>query len=588
MINEAQGRAFTDAMTPTTIATADTGTDAQRQLIDSGTRYFFFYSDGTNLTYISTSDGTTWASETDIRACDTSQDFSIWFNRTSSNIYYVHTDSTDTNTSIVYCKGTISGLNINFDMEYLIHNSSIATDQHTKVNVCVTPQGKALVTASYYNDTAWSWYVIGGNCSDDNGHHSNWTWTNLVSDKDYSFDTAIIPLSTGEAYALYWSNSETGYKSAHGRLWNTTAWESEENITTKDVTKTSISAVNYQDQVHLVYMYADGTDRGIIHRKRNSTAWENETTIKNASFSVAESLSGLSLSINQSGSELFVVWTTKTSNIIAYQFYDGSSWQANYTVWHGLTQIGYEPVLPYEFVDDTVPVIWREGTGGLAITYFMYGVPAFSPASYETTNTNFESEHSPYIYDNTHTIIALSYHPHTLTFTVEAESPITSTTEIHCQDLGEPRVEGCDSKSFDDDTKLLAITVNHASSRDLILSWDIKGAGLFVLSVYVKQDSTMLQDVIVSVKPLIGSKESEVNKTTTYEGLAQFELAYGSYLVQAYYQKKVNTMRVLVTSNRDIGFDFSTPPRGEPKLVGLVLLPVVAVIAFLLFKRVRR
>ena len=165
----------------------------------------------------------------------------------------------------------------------------------------------------------------------------------------------------------------------------------------------------------------------------------------------------------------------------------------------------------------------------------------------------------------------------------------TSTTHVDCADEGEPlEVTGATTWNYNNGVNLLTLTVDHASTRDVTIKWKKGGAGYFVFTVHVKQESQPLAEVTVTVKPLAGSKEAEVNKTTNHEGLAQFELTYGSYLVKAYYDKKVKTMMVWLTSNQQVGFDFSTPPAHHPRLEGLLIVPIVFVLGYLLLRRARR
>jgi hypothetical protein len=115
----------------------------------------------------------------------------------------------------------------------------------------------------------------------------------------------------------------------------------------------------------------------------------------------------------------------------------------------------------------------------------------------------------------------------------------------------------------------------------------IKGSGYFVLSVHVKQGPVMLKDATVTVKPLGGSREAEVNQSTNYLGVAQFELTYGSYLVQASHENKLKTMRVLLSETKSVGFEFPASMQ-KARVEGFVFGCLAGMVSVLLFWRVRR
>ena len=152
---------------------------------------------------------------------------------------------------------------------------------------------------------------------------------------------------------------------------------------------------------------------------------------------------------------------------------------------------------------------------------------------------------------------------------------------------GEPKISNGQLISYNATTGEITFTVTLNSLTTVSLSWssdDDGSAGYFVLSVHVKQDAQPLSSVTVIVKPLAGSKEDSQNKTTNLQGLVQFELTYGSYLVKAYHDKKIKTMRVWLTSNKDVGFDFATPPY-EPKAEFLVCVPIIAIVLYFFWRR---
>ena len=115
----------------------------------------------------------------------------------------------------------------------------------------------------------------------------------------------------------------------------------------------------------------------------------------------------------------------------------------------------------------------------------------------------------------------------------------------------------------------------------------VKGAGLFVLSVQCKQGSLMLKDVSVTVKALDG-QEPVQNQTTDYLGVAQFQLSYGNYLVQAHHNNKIKTMRVWLRESKTVGFEFRLAPARQSMFEVFIIGSVAGVLGVLLFLRLRR
>ena len=172
--------------------------------------------------------------------------------------------------------------------------------------------------------------------------------------------------------------------------------------------------------------------------------------------------------------------------------------------------------------------------------------------------------------------------------TLSAPAETTSTTQLYCGSYGKPlSVDGA-RHAWHPSTETLTLTVTHASSQEVSVLWKLKGSGLFEVSVHAQKESQPLSNVVVSVKASGDPQTHAVNATTNHEGLAQFQLVYGSYTVSAYYEKEVKSMLVWVTSNKAIGFDFTTSPHGNSRLDGWILLPIALIIALLLFWRVRK
>jgi len=130
----------------------------------------------------------------------------------------------------------------------------------------------------------------------------------------------------------------------------------------------------------------------------------------------------------------------------------------------------------------------------------------------------------------------------------------TEQTVVHTGERGEPdNVAGASSWTFNSTTKMLTIST---TGTEVIVNWTKKASGYFVMTVHVTEGGQPLSDVVVTVKSIAGTDFERVNATTDMLGLAQFELPYGTYLVQAKHEKKVKTLRLWLTGNKDVGLEF--------------------------------
>lgn len=186
------------------------------------------------------------------------------------------------------------------------------------------------------------------------------------------------------------------------------------------------------------------------------------------------------------------------------------------------------------------------------------------------------------------TLSSSSYSNNILTFTVSGSSGATSTTKVYCGSKGEPlKVTGESSWTYDSENQICQILISHASSQEITLSWQLdQASGSYILDIYCKMGDEPLKGVQVIIKPLDSSQKKWLNQTTNFEGWTQFELPYGSYLVQAKYEKKVKTVRVWLSRSQEVGIQFENkknPVMSEALTVGLLIS--VIVLAYLGFGR---
>jgi hypothetical protein len=137
---------------------------------------------------------------------------------------------------------------------------------------------------------------------------------------------SITPLTAGKMYMVYALLGVAGC----GRLWNGTAWGSEEAISSSAFRSGYyFSAVAYGDDVHLAFLKS-GT-YNIIYRKRTyGVGWGTEATVQSATTSTSAPV----LSVNSANGNIYCFWAgSPTANHIYYKRCIGGTWDTTPADW---------------------------------------------------------------------------------------------------------------------------------------------------------------------------------------------------------------------------------------------------------------
>lgn len=136
-----------------------------------------------------------------------------------------------------------------------------------------------------------------------------------------------------------------------------------------------------------------------------------------------------------------------------------------------------------------------------------------------------------------------------LTLVFVGDTGATTTRQIYCGDKGEPTsVSGASTWSYDDSEKILTLAIEHPGSESIEIRWDETSAGIYKLTVNVKQSGSPLPNVNVTVN---GETEQ-----TNSSGIATFKLSYGHYTVQATHGVETRTVHVLVNRDKTVLITF--------------------------------
>jgi len=301
----------------------------QRKSFYANSRYWVFYSDGTNMVYKTSTDGSTWSSATSVRACTSGDKFSIWFDGTY--VHYAYADLT-ADTPLYYRRGTPNADGtITWSTEQTA-GASYTSWMYKCPMVSVDSGGypwigfrrQEVSGATYYYP-----YVIKSSTNDgtfvrdttiDSSGYKKLSTTSV----DY-WHVSPIPLTGGKVYVIY---ARYDYY-VYGILWSGSAWGSQELSTSYINWGYHHSAVANGDDVHLVFLKFSTYD--IIYRKRTyGTGWGSEVTVQSATTSTSAPV----LSIDTATGNLYCFWAgSPTAGHIYYKMCVSGTWDSTATDW---------------------------------------------------------------------------------------------------------------------------------------------------------------------------------------------------------------------------------------------------------------
>lgn len=292
--------------TSTTIATLTT--NFQRHTFYANNRHWIFYCNGSQILYTSSSDGANWKTSTVIRRDISSSSISFWYD---GKVHYAYASGYN---SVIYCQGSISGDGIEWDTEQEVTPS---IPENTFQNgYCLTDSdGYPWVAYTQYDNQHWSGYIVKATSKDG----SSWATRYKVFESTTLYTPwrlCMLPLEDGKILAIY--TSVTGVKA---KLWNGSAWGTEENVTMVHLAQDyGFSVVSYKNVVHLALL--ENETYNILHFKRTmETGWNQEAVIErdqsSASFPV--------LCVDELTSDIYCFWVYE--NAIYLKKYVSGVWE---------------------------------------------------------------------------------------------------------------------------------------------------------------------------------------------------------------------------------------------------------------------
>jgi len=324
------------------------GCTYQRHIIKQNGLYWYFYSDGTNIVYRTSSDGDSWSSPTTVRSGNAAYLFSIACDGT--HIAYVFISNT--NNSVRFRMGTTNsdGTITWLAAEQVITSpyGSYTRDPH----VCFDSEGYPWI----------AWGADNGNNSDAYGYvdkstTKDGTWNSpsgfpkRINSSPFTTKPGnpgawsfVVPLTNQKVYAI----TQGSNAQAKGLLWDGTTWGDEETVTTFNTGHACMSYAVTNDEIHITS--SEYGTNNLKYRKRTASGWGTEETIHTYTPDNAQAV------LTKKGSDLYVFWQNRpTEDVVYYKRCVNGTWDTEATEWFMDDNIrrGYLTVIE-KAVDDEI------------------------------------------------------------------------------------------------------------------------------------------------------------------------------------------------------------------------------------------
>ena len=300
----------------TSTATTATSDSFQRKSFYANGRFWVFYSDGTNMVYYTSTDGSTWAAggSSPIRASTSGEKFSIWFDGTYLHYAYASASSIYYRRGMPNSDGTITWSAV---------EQTVSTTYDTSYTPMISVDSNGYVWIGYRdydsNTLIYLPYVIKSGNNDG-------TWGTTPSGFPYQLSTtsssgwrvSIVPLTAGKMLVVYARSTAT----VRAKKWDGSAWGVEVATTSAIFLSPYYSAVAQGDDVHLTFLKSTGYDILYVKYTYSTNSFGTETTLQ----ATATSYSAPVLSIDTATNNLYVFWAGyPTANHIYYRKYTAST-----------------------------------------------------------------------------------------------------------------------------------------------------------------------------------------------------------------------------------------------------------------------
>ena len=258
------------------------GRTCQRKTFFAAGRFWVFYSDGSDLVYRTSTDGSTWSSPTTLKSGGAyGGPFSLWFDGTY--MQYAYNEHWEANHPLVYRRGepqpdgTISWsadeqtvLAADADSSYNLPTISVDTDLYPFISYVkwnrTTDDCYPYVTKSSNNDGTWS--------TDTDFPYQLSTINSIL------WRTLVVPMLSGRVYAIFGRNVVT----LKGKLWDGSSWGSQETVSVANANRgvRNTSAVAEGDDIHVTFQKGPIGKKIMYRRRTYGVGWGTEEIVQDA------------------------------------------------------------------------------------------------------------------------------------------------------------------------------------------------------------------------------------------------------------------------------------------------------------------
>jgi hypothetical protein len=248
----------------------------QHKIFYMATRYWVFYTDGTNFGYRTSTDGSSWSDFTALKAEDEGHRFGLHFDGTY--IHYVFCDS-GSGSDVLYRRGTPqTNGTITWSAVEQTAYATPAGDSVMYPLVTVDSNGYPWVSFSYWANGYPNLPVDGVITKSDT---NDGTWSTDASFPYTIYDDASnqppipvgVPLTGGK---MYWGYcKDTVADNTYGKLYNS-GWGDEESISGTNVGGTAFDLVADGDDVYYIGLKTTGT-KVLWNKRTYGVGWGSET-----------------------------------------------------------------------------------------------------------------------------------------------------------------------------------------------------------------------------------------------------------------------------------------------------------------------
>ncbi|MGQ9514694.1 MAG: hypothetical protein ACUVTL_06565, partial [Thermoproteota archaeon] len=243
----------------------------QRKIFYANNRFWVFYSDGANMVFRTSIDGSTWSSATTVRACYDGEKFSIWFDGTY--FHYAYCPETS-GAAIYYRRGQPNGGTIIWSTETIAVAGTSGTTYYAP-SIAVDSNGYPWIGYRFVKGTSPKRPYVTKSSKNDGSWMTQYGFPYDLSGWDAAaWVVAPIPLSSGNMFVIYTSFGHY----IRGKRW-TGSWGREVR-TVNGISSNYFSAVAEGDDVHLAFL----SNTTILYTKYSysTNSWGTEVKIKSS------------------------------------------------------------------------------------------------------------------------------------------------------------------------------------------------------------------------------------------------------------------------------------------------------------------